>query len=261
MLIPFVLRDVNSNIVEATPTVLVDGESTQVQGSPGRWEVEAPPGSLITITAPGAVPLDMVAPYVTEAAIEAAKQEILESIPKDVPTLSQIEASTVLAKEMSATTNKMDIQNSIANARLTVEQIESSAILAKKSDVQAIGELDVDVSLLSAEIAAAVGGSLGEDIANDIMARMSLHESLSIGPGVGSVKFEDTVFTRAGRPADGAVIRIFNKQDGQVDFTQPVAGAEADSAGNYYVMLNPGTYARRIWYKRTVVLDDSIDIQ
>ena len=233
MLIPFVMRDKNGALVSQTPTATVDGVAVQVSGTQTRWEVDALPGSVISITGTNADPIDIIAPMID---------------PADIATISKIESSSVLAKEASATSNTMSILGTLST-------------LATKAEVEAIGGIEIDSALIADAVGQAVGGELGKDIADEILSRMSLHESLSMGPGVGSTKYEDNVKTFMGRPADGAVVRVFKSDGTQVDFNSPVAGTTADAVGNYYLMLDPGFYGRRIWYKRLVVIDDIIEVQ
>ncbi len=136
MRFPFVMRDAEGAIVTATPTVTADGNALTVSGDSTRWEVDAPLGSLVSVTATGAVPLDVVMPTAGATLAEIEGSEVLAKKSDLTPVAKTADVNNVMgavldldglvvsmvntvAKESNATANKAEILAAVSSGAIT----------------------------------------------------------------------------------------------------------------------------------------------
>jgi hypothetical protein len=101
-----------------------------------------------------------------------------------------------------------------------------------------------------------------EAIASSIISKFKLNESMSPGSGVGSKVFVDRLTGAKNAPVVGAIVRAYPyTTDTTIDFSDLKGSCKTDAKGDYYLNLDPGKYARRIWRNGTVILDDSITVE
>lgn len=152
----------------------------------------------------------------------------------DRPTLSQIEASTVLGKEASI----IDVMEEISS-KPTLIQIEASTVLAKESSLETVAS---GVATLLTRISSTVGSMFldliqmitGDGTANAQFSAKALELTpTTAGTGTGARSVAVTVLL-SGTPVEGALVRLTKGAESFIGAT--------DSSGLITFNVNDGTW-------------------
>ena len=170
MILKFIMRDAEGEVVAGTPTVTADGDALTPTDETGYWTVDAPLGSLVTTTLTGAVPLDVQMPLVDGTTLAATGDamtltEAYDNAKADVLTPLAEKASQASVDAIPTTPLLAD--DYIAPDNATVAAI--AADYAKTGEAAtAVEGMSVDVDLTAtneaiAAVAAAVAALPGAD--------------------------------------------------------------------------------------------------
>jgi hypothetical protein len=105
-----------------------------------------------------------------------------------------------------------------------------------------------------------------QDVLNAIAAVQTTLDDLMVsgeilvGPGVGSIKYEDTILGTRSRPVIGARAKAYPYVDSLADFDDLRAFCKTDEHGTFSFWLDAGQYVLRVEKSGTVIVDSIITV-